>query len=131
MSESTVDAMTDRILLTLPASHRLRGVATLVLGGIGSRFDLPYEKVDDLQLAVLSVLAAGDLEQVTIEVEVDDDTVEVKIGPLADGGASDRGLHQVLERLVDAVEPAPREIESGAHEEWITLRLARSVGDGS
>jgi hypothetical protein len=38
---------------------RHRGVATLVLGGDRSRLDLPHERVDELQLAVLSVLDAG------------------------------------------------------------------------
>ena len=40
--------MTDRIVLTIPAGARFRGVATLVLGGIGGRMDLPYERMDDL-----------------------------------------------------------------------------------
>ena len=42
------DAVTDMISLTIPTATRFRGVATLVLGGIGSRLDLPYERVDDL-----------------------------------------------------------------------------------
>jgi anti-sigma regulatory factor (Ser/Thr protein kinase) len=114
----------DRIALTLPADAGLRSVATLVLGGIGSRLDLPYERVDDLQLAVLSVLAASDLEQVTIEVEIDDDGIEVSLGPLPDGGAGDRGLRRVVERLVDGVDAAARPARDGGSEEWITLRLA-------
>ncbi len=119
MSESTANGA-DRILLALPGSTRLRGVATLVLGGVGSRIDLPYEKVDDLQLAVLSVLAANQLETVEIEMEVDSEQVAVSIGPLAAGSAADNGLRRVLERLVDGVEPSER---SGG--EWITLQVAR------
>jgi anti-sigma regulatory factor (Ser/Thr protein kinase) len=115
---------TDRIALSLPAETGLRSVATLVLGGIGSRLDLPYERVDDLQLAVLSVLAASDLDRVTIEIEIDDDRVEVSVGPLPDGGAGDRGLRRVVDRLVDGVETAERQARDGS-EEWITLRLAR------
>lgn len=122
-SSSTVE----RIALTLPAESGLRAVATLVLGGIGSRLDLPYERVDDLQLAVLSVLAASDLEQVTIEVELDDDRVEVSVGPLPKGGAGDRGLRRVVERLVDEVRTAEKPALEGASEEWIVLRLARSA----
>jgi hypothetical protein len=121
----------DRILLTFPASPDLRSVATLVLGGIGSRFDLPYERVDDLQLAVLSVLAASDVRRVTIEVEVDDKRVEVSIGPLGEGAASDGGLHRVLERLVDDVGPSERASGNGTREEWIVLRLGRRAHERS
>ena len=52
--------VSDRIVLTVPAGARFRSVATLVLGGIGGRADLPYERMDDLQLAVLSILDSTD-----------------------------------------------------------------------
>ena len=117
--------MTDTIVLTLPADHRLRGVASLVLGGIGSRLDLPYEKVDDLQLAALSVMSASDEETVTIEVVADDDALVVGIGPLSDGSGSDAGLRRVLEKLVDAVETSERDGQN-----WIALRLARTPRAG-
>jgi hypothetical protein len=129
MSKSTSIDVADRIVLTLPGAPKLRGVATLVLGGIGSRLDLPYEKVDDLQLAVLSVLSTGDVERVTIEVDVNGEAVDVSIGPLAAGVARDRGLRRVLERLVDGVEPSPRTSGDGAPEEWISLRLGRVTAD--
>jgi hypothetical protein len=111
--------MTDTIVLTLPANPRLRGVATLVLGGIGSRLDLPYEKVDDLQLATLSVLSASDGETVTIEVVADDDAVVVGIGPVS-RGSRDSSLGRVLEKLVDAVETSERD-----GQDWLSLRLTR------
>jgi hypothetical protein len=111
----------DRIVLTLPGGARLRGVATLVLGGIGSRLDLPYEKVDDLQLAVLSVLAASDLGTVTLDVQVEGDRLLVNVGPLPEGISADRGLQRVLERLVDAVERG----DGGAGGDWIGLALTR------
>jgi len=113
--------MTETILLTIPAGARFRGVATLVLGGIGSRLDLPYERMDELQLAVLSALAAGEAGQLTIEVEADTTGVSVTVGPLVDGSGSDKSLSRVLDRLVDSVEP-----ESRDGKEWVTLRLARS-----
>jgi hypothetical protein len=112
--------MNDRIVLTLPAEVRFRSVATLVLGGIGSRFDLPYERVDDLQLAVLSVLETGGDGRLTLEVEGAQGGLRVSLGPLRDGTASDAALTRVLVPLVDAVEPENRD---GA--EWLTLRLGR------
>ncbi len=73
----------DTIVLTIPADARYREVATLVLGGIGSRHDLPYERMDDLQLALLSVLEASDGADVSIEVEARDGSLEIAVGPLA------------------------------------------------
>jgi hypothetical protein len=112
--------MDDTILLTIPTSPRLLGVATLVLGGMGSRLHMSYEKVDDLQLAALSALAATDGETVTLEIHARDDDVSVEIGPLATGSSADAGLRRVLDRLVDAVDPSSRD----GHE-WLTLRLRR------
>jgi len=113
--------MTDTIVLTLPVETRFRSVATLVLGGIGTRFDLPYERVDDLQLAVLSVLEAGGDGRVTLEVEGESGGLAVAIGPLVAGTGSDQALTRVLDPLVDAVEPGERD---GV--EWLTLRIGSS-----
>lgn len=120
---TTPSPMTDTIVLSIPSSPRLRSVATLVLGGMGSRVQLPYEKIDDLQLAVLSVLPAAADAQVTLEASASDDTLSLEIGPLATGTHFDTGLRRVLERLVDAVEPATRD-----GREWLTLRLQRAPG---
>jgi len=107
--------------MTIPADARFRGVATLVLGGVGSRLDLPFERMDDLQLALLSILDAAGGDELSIEVAADDDGgVAVSVGPLAPGSAHDPGLELVLSRLSDGVEPSSRD---GA--EWLTVRLAR------
>jgi hypothetical protein len=110
--------MTDTIFLSIPTEPRYRGVATLVLGGIGSRLDLSYERMDELQLAVLSVLDAGAGPQVSLVVDAEGSTVTVSLGPLAAGSGSDQGLATVLDRLVDEVESEDRE-----GEEWLALRL--------
>lgn len=117
-----MDGMTDRILLTIPADERFRSVPTLVLGGIGSRLDLPYERMDDLQLAVLSLLEAVDGDEATLDVVADDGFLSVRVGPLRPGSAEDPALGRVVSRLVDAVEPGTRD---GA--DWITVRVARLV----
>jgi hypothetical protein len=113
-------SMTDTILLSIPTTPRLRSVATLVLGGMGSRLHLPYEKVDDLQLAAISVLSAAADDSVTLELSAADDSLSVDIGPLAKGSASDQSLKRVLERLVDGVEASERD-----GRDWLTLRLDR------
>ena len=113
--------MDDSILLTLPTGPRLLNVATLVLGGIGSRLQMSYEKVDDLQLATLSALSASDGDTVTLEIRARDAEVSVGIGPLAAGSGDDAALRRVLDRLVDGVEASSRD----GHD-WLTLRLRRS-----
>lgn len=115
--------VTDRIVLALPTEARFRSVATLVLGGIGSRADLPYERMDDLQLAVLSALDAADQPEVTIEVDADENGVSLALGPVRDGSGDDEGLGLVLSRLVDDV---THERRDGA--EWLSLRLSRPDG---
>lgn len=114
--------MTDRISLTIPADDRFRTVSTLVLGGIGSRLDLPYERMDDLQLAVLSLLEAVDGEEATLDVAAEDGLLSVTVGPLRPGSADDAALERVVSPLVDGVAPETRE---GA--DWITVRMARLV----
>ncbi|HEU0246979.1 MAG TPA: hypothetical protein VFR38_07815 [Gaiellaceae bacterium] len=115
--------MTETIVLTIPSERRFRGVATLVLGGVGSRLNLPYERMDDLQLALLSILDAAGGNEVSIEVKAEDRHVAVSVGPLAQGSGDDDGLTRVLSKLVDGVELGRR--DPGA--EWLTLTLARDA----
>ena len=113
----------DTISLTIPAERRYLGVVNLVVGGLGSRLDLSFERVDDLQLAVDSVLAQGDPSlagTLTVEVDVEEARLVVRVGPLVDGGASDDGLKRVLATLVSSVWPLDRE-----GREWIQLELQR------
>ena len=113
--------VSDRIVLRMPTETRFRSVATLVVGGIGSRLELPYERTDDLQLAVLSALDASDDETVTLEVDADESGLRLALGPVRDGSSTDDGLVRVLSRLVDDVAHERRE---GA--EWLTLGLVVS-----
>jgi hypothetical protein len=113
--------VSDRIVLRMPTETRFRSVATLVVGGIGSRLELPFERTDDLQLAVLSALDASDDETVTLEVDADESGLRLALGPVRDGSSTDDGLVRVLSRLVDDVAHERRE---GA--EWLTLGLVVS-----
>ena len=108
----------------MPSDEPLRGVATLVLGGVGSRLDLPYERMDDLQLAVLSALDASDQPEVTIEVDADERGVRLALGPVRDASTEDKGLELVLTRLVDDV---THERRDGAA--WLSLGLSRGEGE--
>ena len=113
----------DTILLTIPTGTAFRGIASLVLGGVGSRLDLPYERVDDLQLAVLSMLDASSGEESSVEIRAQDERVSVSVGPLRAGAESDDGLSLVLRRLTDGVDS--RTDDGGS---WLTVHLERVAG---
>jgi hypothetical protein len=116
-------AVNDTIVLTIPTDPAYRGVASLVLGGVGSRLDLPFERMDDLQLAVLSMLDASHGEHASVEIRAEDGHVAVSVGPLRDGADNDAGLALVLTRLTDRMEGVSR--DDGF---WLTVFMARGVG---
>jgi hypothetical protein len=77
--------MTDAVSLTVPHARAYYAVIRLVVGGFASRIDLPYEQLEDVQLALESVLtndayAAGDA--VTVDVRRAAGGLEVTVGPL-------------------------------------------------
>ena len=90
------------ISLTLPHEERFLNVARIVVGGLAARLQLSYETLDDLQLAVESLLAderyrAADL--VTIEISIAVPEVSILVGPLA------------VERVVQDLEQRSEEAE--------------------
>jgi hypothetical protein len=92
----------DTILVEFPATEGYRGVGRLVLGGLASRFELPIDRVEDLLLAVESVLAHGiEGDVVRLTVDAGEEALRVHLGPLADGGVGDPALERVLRPLVD------------------------------
>lgn len=97
-------APADRTVLELPAGEAYRDVATLVLGGIASRFDLPIDRVDDLLLAIESLLMQDTAsETVRLEADATEADLRVRIGPLPRGRLDDPAVARVLSRLVDDV----------------------------
>ena len=125
--------MTDTIRLTIPHQPPYHGVALLVVGGLAARLDLSYESLEDLQLALENVLQNGGYAaqpQVTVELEVADDSLALLVGPL-DGEAvkaaleedgDDRiSLGRLLATLVEDVQLTRR--QDG---DW--LRLDKRVG---
>jgi hypothetical protein len=97
--------------LTIPGERRFLGVARLLVGGLAARLDLPYEHMDDLQLAAESALASEPRgNEVTLELELGEDAVELRIGPFdarsLDGprNEDELGLDRLLSTLVDRVD---------------------------
>ena len=76
----------DEITLTIPRDRALYSVAHLVLGGLGIRLNLTIEHLEDLQLALDSVLErVREGEDVTIAVSVSEGEIATAIGPMRDG----------------------------------------------
>jgi hypothetical protein len=110
----------DRILVELPATEEFRSVARLVLGGVASRFDLPVDRVEELLLAVESILLQQtDGDVVTLDVAAAPDSLRVRVGPFAELRLDDPAIARVLSRLVDDVS----EQEDDGDGTWIELAV--------
>lgn len=107
----------DRITLSVPSEPAFHGALRLVIGGIASRCDLPYEQVNELQLAVEALvthrLPGGDAT--VIEAVVEERVVSVAIGPFV--REDDAGGWRVVERLVSSARIVGR--DDGA--DWVEL----------
>ena len=114
--------MTDTILLTVPSGPRGAGVVALVLGGLGSRLDLPVDRIDELALAAgrRSVRCASD-DASSSRSTVLDDRLVAPIGPLEDGRGGRRGTPARARRRSSTASAAMRK---DGHE-WLELELAR------
>ena len=102
----------DEITLTLPHEREFHRVAHLVLGGLALRLELTIETLEDLQLALSTILdrLKGDGE-VTVSMALIDGVLETSIGPvdLSDelaGGDDDQtlSLRRILWTVVDDVQ---------------------------
>ena len=122
----------DSITLSIPHAKAYHGVARLVVGGLAARLELSYEHLEDLQLALESVLdeegyVQGD--EVTVHLVVGSDSVVMEIGPLDPAGLragleppsnDEISLSRLLSTLVEDV--SLRESEDGHR-----LRLEKRV----
>lgn len=119
----------DAISLSIPHAEPYHGVARLVVGGLAARLDLSYEHLEDLQLALVSVLerdgyVVGPEATVRLLVEpgsvgivlgpVDPDTLRADLGRETEEGVS---LRRLLETLVEDILLEERD---GRH--WLRLQ---------
>jgi len=121
----------DEIQLTLPADVAFHGVAHLVLGGLAVRLDLTYEDLQDLELALDTLLdRSNDEGDVTLVVHVDDGSVRAVLGPFdslrreleGDGGDS-LDLRRILAAVCDRVR-----VEDRDGSQWVELTKAIHTG---
>lgn len=121
----------DEISLTLPADEAFHRVAHLVLGGLALRLDLTFESLEDLELALETLLPrSSDGEDVTVRVRVLDGELQTEIGPftavreeLEEGGDDSLNLRRILRTVCDSVEIADRD---GSQWVELTKRVERT-----
>ncbi|MFL5938875.1 MAG: hypothetical protein ACJ75Q_01050 [Gaiellaceae bacterium] len=124
--------MTQAIELCIPNERPFHGVARLVVGGLAARHNLSYEALEDLQLALVTVLEGDGYStaaEIRVELEVTDEAIAMAIGPLngeavrADleqSSDGDLGLGRLLGTLVEDAG-----VEAREDGDW--LRLSKRV----
>jgi len=105
----------DEVTLTLPREPEFQRVAHLVLGGLAVRLNLTIENLEDMQIALDSLLEredGGKPRTITVRMSPTDSALVTVVGPFGrelldeidrDAG-SELGLRRVLESTVDEVE---------------------------
>ena len=126
---------TDTVTLTIPQDVEYHSLFSMMLGGIALRRDLSIETLDDLQLAVDSILAEEEnlSGQVSMSVDLYEHGLDIRLGPLTredlrqtlllgtvPPGAEDRCIDVclILRSLVDEYEVV--DLEPGSY--TVTLR---------
>jgi hypothetical protein len=125
---------TQKITLTIPGERRFIGIARLFVGGLAARLDLGYEAMDDLQLALESVLRKAELgPEVTLEAHVEGESISLLAGPFGSdpleapvGQGESLELERLLAALVAGAESTAR--DDGC---WLRLDVRIPAGSGS
>ena len=122
----------DSITLSIPHAKPYHGVARLVVGGLAARLELSYEHLEDLQLALESVLESDGYvtgDEVTVQLVVEPDCVVIEIGPLdpvvlGEDLGRDAGEGVSLSRLLSTL---VEEISVQEGDDGSRLRLGKRV----
>jgi hypothetical protein len=117
----------DTVEITIPRERDFSIVAELVVGGIAARHDVTIEVLDDLQLALGSLLEHNedDAGEVSVRLRVGGDAIDVSVGPVGERTVSELeadadetlGLRRLLDATVDAVTLSERDGHA-----WVDLR---------
>ena len=121
--------MIDEITLTIPRDADFHRVAHLVLGGLAVRMDLTVENLEDLQIALDSILGRSELEDgdITVRMALRDGALETRVGPLP------REVLDEIEREQDHELSVRRVLEStvdDVHVDGDSVRLTKKVAVG-
>lgn len=132
--------MTDTVALSFPRDSRYYAVARLVVGGMAAPLQMSYDALDDLQLAISSLLdheelatrgagveAGAGIDDVHLRLEVDEHRLVAAIGSFATGSldraferSAQQGGEMGLQRLLDTIVDDVR-VSDESDGEWITL----------
>ena len=124
----------DEICLTLPADDAFHSVVHLVLGGLAARLNLSFETLEDLELALDTLLERpSDGREVTVRVFVEDGELRTIVGPftavrseLGEGGTNSLNLGRILGAVCDSFQ-----IEDRDGSQWVELtKRLDTVKDG-
>ena len=134
MSDVVLDDSSSRVAITLPGDHRAIGIVRLFVGGIAARVDLGYETMDDLQLAVESVLLGAQLgPEITLEAQIEGDAVSLRMGPFEHNplaaGTDETGELDLEHLLAALVARAETTEQDGAC--WLRLDVRIPAGSGA
>jgi len=128
---------TDEIALTLPGDEAFHGVAHLVLGGVATRNDLTVETLEDLTLALDTILERyGERsDHVTVLARIEGSVAVIEVGPVPAGAMREEleresgdalDTRRILAAVSDEVEVVGR--KDG---DWVrmTKRVERASGE--
>jgi len=109
----------EEFTIQIPRERLYSAVADLVVGGIAARHDVTLDVLDDLQLALGSLLEhdGADEREIEIVLRVAGDTIEATVGPLGSATAAaleeEAGdgldLRRLLTATMDSVKLKERE----------------------
>jgi len=123
--------MSEAVTLTVPHARSYYGVVRLVVGGLAARLDLSYDALDDVQVALDTLLAteayaAG--PEVTVEIALANGELVLTVGPLDPGAlareledGADEGEGVGLARLLRTL-TAGFELERRDGGDWVRMR---------
>lgn len=120
--------MTDEITITVPRERPFGAVAGLVLGGVAARHELTLDVLDDLQLALETLLEREEDEgDVSVELRVADGYVDAAVGPFDHATVAELevedgpmlGLRRLLDAVVEDISVSERDGGS-----WVLFRKA-------
>jgi hypothetical protein len=124
----------DTVEITIPRERDFSIIAELVIGGIAARHDVTLEVLDDLQLALASLLEHDEADdgEVTVLLQIGDDTIDVAVGPvgehtaavLDDAADETLSLRRLLDTTVD--EASVNRRDGGA---WVALHKGFVPGE--
>ena len=121
----------DEITVTVPRERPFSAVAGLVLGGVAARHDVTLDVLDDLHLALETLLEHEEGErELTVVLRLVAGKVEVSVGPFEPAALAELdeeagealGLRRLLDAVVDDVT-----VDERADGCWVYLRKGYSL----